>query len=167
VSQLPSSLHLLAVVGNDDHFVGEIDARKVFTGATSVAPSNKNYVRIFSDDRGSPALVADHRFASAPLSDDNAVSGQLASGEALERLAQGLVLPNRAAPPATAMTPARGQWVTDALDYFGTWKLLDGLVDAVFRGIHREYALGDTYEQRYMGHWSDRVPVRTLVVENP
>ena len=65
------------------------------------------------------------------------------------------------------MTASRGTWQTDALDHFGTWKLLDGLVDAVFRGVNREFALGDTHEQRYMGHWSDRVQVRTLVVENP
>ena len=53
---------------------------------------------------------------------------------------------------------------TDALDYYGTWKLLDGLTDAVFHGKHRKYALGNTAEQRYMGKWSDGTPVKPLQV---
>ena len=57
--------------------------------------------------------------------------------------------------------------VTDALDYYGTWKLFDGLRDAVFHGINREYALGDTDHQRFMGLWSDGVPVRQLLVRAP
>jgi hypothetical protein len=110
--------------------------------------------------------VADHRFASAPLP-ESAQFGPLAARELLARLTPGLADPSRSAPRSAALTGERGPWVTDALDYFGTWKLLDGLVDAAFRGVHREYALGDTYEQRYMGEWSDRVPVRTLIVERP
>ena len=53
---------------------------------------------------------------------------------------------------------------TDALDWYGTWKLLDGLTDAAFYGTNREYALGDTPEQRYMGKWSDGQPVKELEV---
>jgi len=53
---------------------------------------------------------------------------------------------------------------TDALDYYGTWKVLDGLCDAAFHGKHRQYALGGTPEQRFMGSWSDGVPVRPLEI---
>ena len=53
----------------------------------------------------------------------------------------------------------------DALDFYGTWKLLDGLTDAAFHGTHREYALGNTAQQRFMGKWSDGVPVKELIVE--
>jgi pimeloyl-ACP methyl ester carboxylesterase len=167
VSQLPSNLLLLAVVGDDDDFVREFDARKIFKGATAVAAANKNYVRVFSDDHGSPALVADHRFASAPLTEEGPGLGPLAASDALASLAQGPAGRSRTQPVSADLTAGRGPWTTDALDYFGTWKLLDGLVDAVFRGVHREYALGDTFEQRYMGEWSDRVPVRILSVERP
>lgn len=52
----------------------------------------------------------------------------------------------------------------DALDYFGLWKLFDGLTDAAFHNRNRAYALGDTPEQRYMGKWSDGTPVKELVV---
>ncbi len=137
LSRLPSSLLLLAVIGDDDDFVGEVDARRVYKGATAVPLSNKDYVRLFSDDHGAPSLVADHRAPAAPL-----------------RLVE--------EDGGSALVP-----VTNALDYFGTWKLFDGLTDAVYRGVHREYALGGTREQRYMGHWSDRTPVRELMIEEP
>jgi hypothetical protein len=54
--------------------------------------------------------------------------------------------------------------MVDALDFYGTWKLFDGLTDAAFFGKNREYALGDTPEQRFMGKWSDGAPVKELRV---
>lgn len=52
----------------------------------------------------------------------------------------------------------------DALDFYGTWKLFDGLSDAAFFGRNRRFALGDTQEQRFMGNWSDGTPVKPLSV---
>jgi dienelactone hydrolase len=52
----------------------------------------------------------------------------------------------------------------NALDYYCTWKLFDALEDAAFFGKNRDYALGNTPKQRYMGKWSDGVPVKELVV---
>lgn len=52
----------------------------------------------------------------------------------------------------------------NALDYYGTWKLFDGLYEAAFYGKNREYALGNTSQQRYMGIWSDGVPVKEILV---
>jgi acetyl esterase/lipase len=56
-----------------------------------------------------------------------------------------------------------GEHVLDALDW-ALWRLLDALCDAAFRGQNREYALGDTEEQKFMGKWSDGKAVRTLKV---
>lgn len=53
---------------------------------------------------------------------------------------------------------------TNALDYYGTWKLLDALTGAAFYGKNREYALGNTPQQRYMGKWSDGKPVKELII---
>jgi pimeloyl-ACP methyl ester carboxylesterase len=64
--------------------------------------------------------------------------------------------------PAAPVDPAR-QGV-DHFDWFGTWKLLDGLTDAAFHGKHREYALGDTDKQKFMGNYSDGRPVAPLKV---
>ena len=56
----------------------------------------------------------------------------------------------------------------NCLDYYGYFKLFDGLTDAAFFGENREYALGNTPEQRYMGKWSDGTPVKELIVtDNP
>jgi len=52
----------------------------------------------------------------------------------------------------------------DALDWYGTWKLLDALMACAFVGEWCPFALGDTPEQRFMGLWSDGVPVREAIV---
>ncbi len=54
--------------------------------------------------------------------------------------------------------------MVNALDYYGTWKLFDGLYEAAFYGENQEYALGDTSKQRFMGFWSDGTAVKELKV---
>jgi hypothetical protein len=54
--------------------------------------------------------------------------------------------------------------LTNAQDYYGTWKLFDGLYDAAFYGKNREYALGNTTQQRFMGFWSDGTKIKQLNV---
>jgi pimeloyl-ACP methyl ester carboxylesterase len=147
LSVLPPNLLLLAVANEDDDFVRDIDARKVYRGAVNVAEENKNYVRMFSDDHGAPSLTADHRAPTAP---------------------GGLIAPDDSLPFSRGGgDESRGERVTNTLDYYGTWKLFDGLADAAFRGVHREYALGNTPQQRSMGEWSDRMPVRELMIGLP
>lgn len=67
------------------------------------------------------------------------------------------------APLAVLRTPYFSVMV-DALDYYGTWKLFDGLTDAAFYGVNRDYALGNTSNQRYMSTWSDRKSVNKMIV---
>jgi hypothetical protein len=55
----------------------------------------------------------------------------------------------------------------NALKYYGYWKLCDALCDAAFFGRNREYALGNTPQQRFMGRWSDGTPVKELIVGAP
>jgi dienelactone hydrolase len=56
----------------------------------------------------------------------------------------------------------------DAMDYYSTWKLFDALTDYAFYGVNKEYCLGNTPEQRFMGLWSDGTPVTELIVtDNP
>lgn len=144
---LPSNLLLIAMAADDDDFVRDIDARKIYRGAVNVAEENKNYVRMFSDDHGAAALTADHRAPTAP---------------------GGLIEPDDSLPFSNGgEDESRGARVTDALDYYSTWKLFDGLADAVFRGVNREYALGNTPRQKYMGEWSDGMPVRELMIGLP
>ena len=48
---------------------------------------------------------------------------------------------------------------TDALDWYGPWKWLDGLLACAFSGLDCAYAFGGTARQIAMGHWSDGHPV--------
>ncbi|HEV8440163.1 MAG TPA: alpha/beta hydrolase [Methylomirabilota bacterium] len=69
----------------------------------------------------------------------------------------------------SASNPAYGLGEKDhspvnARHYYGYWKLFDALMDAAFHQRNREYALGDTPPQRFMGVWSDGVPVKPLQV---
>jgi hypothetical protein len=50
----------------------------------------------------------------------------------------------------------------DALDFYGPWKLLDALQDCATRRQDCQVALGGTAKQRFMGRWSDGVPVTPL-----
>jgi acetyl esterase/lipase len=62
-------------------------------------------------------------------------------------------------------TPAaRHDEGVDVWDWFGYWKLFDALCDAAFFDRHREYALGDTPQQRFMGKYSDGRPFTELTV---
>ncbi len=59
-------------------------------------------------------------------------------------------------------------YLPDAYDWYGTWKWLDALMGCAFAGQWCEVALGNTPEQRYMGEWSDGVPVaEPLVTDDP
>jgi pimeloyl-ACP methyl ester carboxylesterase len=147
---LPAHVLLLAVVGEDDELVRDVDARRIYRESTAVPRANKDYVRMFSDDFGTPSLLADHRAPTAPA-------------ELVDSGTQDL----RLGPRRGRLTSRRVPMGTDALDYYGTWKLFDGLLDAVYRGVNREFALGDTPEQRFMGEWSDGTPVRELMVREP
>ena len=55
----------------------------------------------------------------------------------------------------------------DALDYFGPWKLLDGLQRCAILRRDCEFAMGGTTRQRFMGRWSDGRPVPPLETGGP
>jgi hypothetical protein len=64
----------------------------------------------------------------------------------------------------TPAAPTAAEQMIDVWDWHGYWKLLDGLTDAAFHGKNRQYALGDTPEQKFMGKYSDGRPFETLRV---
>jgi pimeloyl-ACP methyl ester carboxylesterase len=61
---------------------------------------------------------------------------------------------------------ARG--ALNAFDWYGTWKFLDALMGCSFAEKDCQYATGNTPQQRFMGTWSDGVPVtEAQVVADP
>lgn len=140
---------LLAVVGDQDGLVGDRDAKRIYRESGNVSAANKDFITLVTDERGTPPLRASHRAPTAP-------DGSYDSNENTERVRELLSRQSRRRAPES---PA-----TNALDFYGTWKLFDGLCDAAFYGKNREYALGNTPQQRFMGKWSDGVAVKELKV---
>jgi hypothetical protein len=123
LSAIPASTRLAVVVGGQDDFTGEGDAKQIWAELPQIPADRKDYVRLMGDDHGRPALVADHKL------------------------------------------PATSDWGTlDALDWYGTWKLFDALTACAFDGQGCATNFGDTPAERFMGLWSDGVPMREAQV---
>lgn len=172
LKKIPAETLLLAVAGDQDTLVRDVDAKRIYKESTRVPAKNKDYVTLVSDSHGAPNLQASHRAPTAH--DETYDSGDGIGGGPAD-------ISDRAGGDRAGGLPTRridGQqrdrrvrletMMVNALDFYGTWKLFDGLSDAAFYGKNREYALGDTPQQRFMGLWSDGVPVKELkITDNP
>jgi acetyl esterase/lipase len=152
---------LLAVAGDRDRLVKDIDAKRIFKESTNILPQNKNFVVLVSDDHGSPALTASH---FAPCAPNPQYADPTIGGPFRQRLRQWMQERRQESGDDSPDFTVAGTWGIDALDFYGTWKLFDGLRDAAFYSRNREYALGNTPPQRFMGTWSDGTPVKELQV---
>lgn len=155
LTNIPPDTLLLAVAGDQDTLVRDTDAKRIYYESTRVSPANKDFITMISDSHGQPTLQASHR---APT----AMSKDYDSGEGVGGAATGI--PDRIGGARISRRVRPETMLVNALDYYGTWKLFDGLIDAAFNGKNRDYALGNTPQQRFMGVWSDGVPVKELKV---
>jgi hypothetical protein len=147
-SQIPTSTLVQVIVGDRDHIAGQDTARLIYSRLGQIPAGNKDYITLISDDHGSPALVANHRVPIATVVlDPEAAQYELPAQSRLRQMMEGDGV--------------------DALNYYGIWKLFDGLTDAAFYGKNRQYALGDTPEQRFMGCWGDGVAAKELKIGLP
>ncbi|HKR61338.1 MAG TPA: alpha/beta hydrolase [Pyrinomonadaceae bacterium] len=153
LEKIASETLLLAVVGDQDGLVGDRDAKRIYVESRKVPAANKDFITLISDNRGVPALRAGHR---APTASNASYDTKENTEELARRVGSLLSRRSRRTAPESP--------TTDAMDFYGTWKLFDGLCDAAFFGKNREYALGNTPQQRFMGKWSDDVPVKELKV---
>jgi dienelactone hydrolase len=135
LSTIPPEVLMVVVVGSEDTIAGDDIGKRIIKQTPQVPPSNKNFVSMFSDYHGDPPLVADHY---APVCPDDRYD--LDGGTVQSQIRRAIQKSLRAD--------------INALDYYGFWKLFDGLTDAAFYGKNREYALGNTPEQRFMGTWT-------------
>lgn len=165
---IPAGTLMQVVVGADDTNVGAEVGRRIFLGATRVSTADKDFIVIHSDARGTPPLVADH---FAPLAPAQRTGARVAASGAGGRPRREIWRERRRASEAEAgpRSPLRGlaarRGDTDALDYFGFWRLADALISAALEGRDREIALGGgAAAQTFMGTWSDGTPVRPLEV---
>lgn len=68
--QIPAETLVRTVVGGDDDFVGDADARSIQRMLAEVPADSRVFELIPSDDHGAPALVADHLFPQTGGSPD-------------------------------------------------------------------------------------------------
>ncbi len=155
LKKIPAETLLLAIAGDQDGLVRDTDAKRIYYESARVPAQNKDFITLVSDSHGQPALQASHR---APT----AIDKDYDSGESVGGAPAGSPDPIGNAQISRRVRPET--MLVNALDYYGTWKLFDGLIDAAFTGKNREYALGNTRQQRFMGVWSDGVPVKELKV---
>ncbi len=147
--QIPSTTLMLVVVGADDDFVGDVDAKRIFSQIPQIPPQNKDFVIVVSDAHGNPPLIANHHAPTARDDEFDEQEKRKLGGRLRERIKE-----------------KKGVGTVDALDYYGYWKLFDALIDAAFNGTNRSFALGNTRDQRYMGRWPNGTPVKELIITN-
>ena len=154
LSSLPSDTLVEFVVGENDTTVGDTGA-KAIAGVLADGTDRKiELVKIRSDRRAQPPLIADH---FAPLGAAADFPPQPIEGG--DTVVPGGPLRNR------IQSLRIGLYAVDAIDFYGFWKLGDGLLDSVFEGQNLEFGFGDTSQQRFMGTLSDGTPVTPLAVE--
>ncbi|MFQ5490632.1 MAG: alpha/beta hydrolase family protein [Phycisphaerae bacterium] len=158
---LPVDTLALLILGDADDLVTEQDVQPFVTALSELPGGQAEMITIRSDLRGSTPLVADH---FAPLAVDDGFGPAQADAGAGRRRREW----RRRLQSTSLLTQALEQSDAppDTLDFYGYWKLLDGLVDAVFRGRNREFALGNTDAQRFMGVRSDGTAVTPLQVQS-
>jgi len=131
---------MIILVGQEDTSVGTHDGERILHESTLVPASNKALFMLHSDDHGLPPLVANHYSPSAVLNPDGSFAKEPVK------------------PALSRNTMDIG--VVDALDYLGTWRLLDQLLDAAFATPDNH--LFENPAILNMGTWSDGVPVKPL-----
>jgi len=141
LSKIPDYSYLLSIVGEQDKIAKDGHAKKIFDYTTSIAKENKDFVTINSDLRNIAGRTKNHLRADhfAPLSCKKITKEETTECKIFK-------------------------YETNAIDYYGFWKLSVALSNLGFKGQDSEYALGGTTEQRYMGQWSDGTYVNQLDV---
>ncbi|MCT4962290.1 alpha/beta hydrolase, partial [Pseudomonas aeruginosa] len=158
LSGLAKGTLLLAVCGDEDSHVACTDAKRIYRQSRHIPPSDKNLLLLRSDRHGAPPLLANHAAPTAPVFGPQYPKEE-DSDWLLDRVEKRLEVQQ-----AEGRYTGHDPLVIDALDWYGTWKLFDGLTDAAFYNRNRQYALGATPEQTGMGQWSDGTPVKPIKV---
>jgi hypothetical protein len=157
LASIPSDTLTLVVTGDADRAVDD-DAALLIAGQLGhVQRANFSFVTVRSDLRGTPDLLANHLSPAGLIP---------AFPPPLAALEDGVMRGVYDAQVYSAAQRAGVPLAPDALDYYGYWKLLDGLLDAAYRNQNRDYALGGAPQQRYMGQFSNGQPVTPILVSD-
>lgn len=148
--QIPADMQLIIIVGEDDTIAGTGTAIKLYNNVPQIPEGLRQVIEFHSDAHGEPPLSASH---SAPLAIDQSYD----SGESLVQ--------GGGAPPGLADLN-EDSTLTDSLDFFGYWKISDGLFQAAFLGSSQVVDDGGVQDLS-MGQWSDGTAVKPATVLLP
>jgi acetyl esterase/lipase len=139
LAEIPATALLVVAAAEDDRVVGDVRAREIFAGASSIPEDRKKYILYRTDLHGSPRLVAHHFSPTAILREFD-------TGDGLLRNVQ-LKLAD-----------------LNAFDWAGFWRVADITLEAAFTGKSLDEATGRGELFRHLGYWSDgRVVERPIV----
>ena len=144
--KISADTFLITVVGEEDKNVFDYDAKRIYRETINIPYYNKDYVVMHSDYYGNPPIIADHYApVAAPGNTNPLLNAALKrrNPELYDRLARRVG--------------------ADALDYYGTWKLADILIDIAFNNKDFQNLNGAEVES-YMGKWSDGTPVKEFTI---
>lgn len=138
---MPGDINLLVMVSDKDRTVGDKIGKLIYKTAERV--ENRNFIRQYSDYHGSKRITSGH-------DESYAVDKEFDTG-----------VRNFSAKRALKIGKL------NVIDYLGYWKLFDALNSYTREGKYKEYAFGDTPEQRSLGYWSDGTKIRELEIKVP
>lgn len=141
-SALPADMKLLVVVGEDDYVVGAEFGAIVFNTAVNTPERNLIVQRRDTTNQRRWLLATHSEPYCYDLDFDIGIRNYTAK--------------------RVLMTSRLNE-----VDFHCYWKLADAMISYTRNGTHREYAFGNTPEQRYMGLWPDGHPIRELEVYQP
>ena len=138
---LSSDLNLLVIVNENDYIVGDEMGVKIFETATNTP--KRNLIRQQIDNGNN---------ISAGHNETYCVDEDFDSGHH-----------NYTAKKALRITK------TNAVDYYGYWKLFDALIDCSRTAKNCEYAFGNTVQQRNLGiaETGDKIKELEVITANP
>lgn len=139
--KIPSRTKLLIMHSERDHVVGDKLAKRVFATATQV--TQRNLIKQYSDSHGEPGVSSGH---NESYSIDQDFDGGIYN---------------------TTVKRAKRIGQTNAVDYYGYWKLYDALLDCARSNTNCDFAFGDTPQQRSLGKWSDGKAIHELEITLP
>ena len=122
-SQLPAELLLLVMIQENDYVVGDNMGKRIFETATNTP--RRNLIKQYADP--SNGISANHN-------ETYCVDKAFDTG-----------LRNYTSKKALRITQ------TNAIDYYGHWKLFDALLACTRKGQYCEFAFGDTPQQHSLG----------------
>jgi len=137
---IPAETKLLVMISEKDKTVGDKLGKKIF--ATARNTINKHLILQLQDRRFKK------RDIRAGHNESYSVNNRLDVGKR--------TLVTRRATNVSRL---------DAVDYFGYWKFLDALHSCTRYGHYCNYAIGNTFEQAFMGYWSDGMAVKPLKIK--